>query len=148
MTRLLHPRNTWMASTQNEDWKDNLPPFMDYINWAARGNVFDIFEPSWAMTSEMVPIGTALLQLGWKRQVTYRYVPGKANRGKPVQVEVSRGPYVEHVPRDMIMWVPGTEVQTSPVVVRRRWYTRSELIVTAAMVSGKPALRAACRAGF
>jgi hypothetical protein len=136
--QVLSPRHTWVASTNNEQWRDKLPAWLDYQNWAADGNVFDIFEPSWSCISEMVPLGTGYLQLGWAKKIVTRYVPGKANRGAPVQVEISRGPTVEHVPGDMLMHIPGYTIQESPVVIRQRWLSRTEMIQFASSADWDP----------
>jgi hypothetical protein len=87
----------------------------------------------------MVPIGTSVMALNWVNRTTLRYVPGQGNRGKPKEVLVSRGPMIEHVPREQLLWQPGANIQDSEIVARQRWMTRSDLIRHAQMADWDPA---------
>lgn len=115
----------WTAKTENATWRDLLAPWLQYLNWAARGNVFDVFTPTWDLLSEMVPIGTSYWALHWVEKQAFRYIPGAK---KPSQVLMSRGPLLEHVPRDQLLCIPGLSPTDSDVVVRQRWMTRQELV--------------------
>ncbi len=125
-TRIFAAPKIWVAQTQNEDIRNNLQPWMDYLNWAAKGNVFDLFVPVWNWISEMIPIGSSVLALNWQNRSALRYLPGTRNRTQ--EVTISRGPLVEHVPREQMLWRVGTNLQDSDVVARQFWMTRREVI--------------------
>ena len=121
----------WTASTENEQWRDILSVWMPYQNWAARGNVFDMFITIWDVLNEMIPIGSSHFALSWTERKVLRYTPTAANTGKPALMVAHRGPKLEHVPREDLLLIPGRSAMDSEIVVRRRWMTRSELLLFA-----------------
>lgn len=129
--RLTASRDFWIASTENEQWKDPIDEWLRYLNWAARGNVFDMFMGLWDWLAEMVPIGSSHLALSWVERPQMRYTPRSAKAGNPIEQVVYRGPLVEQVSRQDMLVIPGSSPLTSEVVCRRRWMTRSELLMFA-----------------
>jgi hypothetical protein len=126
--RLTSLKDFWIASTENEEWKDPIAEWMRYLNWGARGNIFDMFLPLWDWLSELVPLGSSHLALSWVNRPQYRYTPHSAKAGRPHEFEAYRGPLLEQVSRQDMLVVPGRSPLDSETVCRRRWMTRHELL--------------------
>lgn len=141
--RMFSSTDFWTGRTQNEDWAQLVATWMPYQNWAAQGNVFDIYMPTADVLGEMVPMGSGFFALSWREQIQLRYTPA-AVRGKkvgpPVKVFAHRGPYLEHVPRRDLLWIPGRTISESEIVVRRRLMTRAELIDFGRTIGADPAI--------
>lgn len=127
--RLTSMPQFWTGATENEAWREIVAAWIPYLNWSARGNVFDLFLSTWDVLSEMVPQGSSHFALSWSEQTQLRYTPRSAREGgPPVTLFSHRGPLVEQVPRQDLLFVPGRSTMDSEIVVRRRLMTRAELL--------------------
>ena len=120
-------KDFWFGSSRNEVFRDAfLPDIPDFLNWGgAAGHEYDLHTPLLDNISEMVPIGSSVVALNWQDRQKWLFVPGKKN---PQKVRLSRGPVLEHIPRENIMWEPGQTIQQSGIVVRQYMATTSTMI--------------------
>lgn len=116
----------WIARNRNEAVKDFVKPTVDFLNWAADDNEFDLFMPSLDWFTESVTLGTSVLALNWTVRKKQLFLP---NSGRPraVNVELSRGPHFEQVPRENILWQADRDLQDSEYVIRQSWLTWGEI---------------------
>ena len=130
--RLFASPDFWSGSTQNEKMREVVDAWIPYQNWAARGNVFEMFMPTADVLGELVAMGSGFYALSWSEQVALRYTPASVRDSKkvgpPVKMFSHRGPLLEHVPRADLLWIPGRSTMDSEIVVRRKLMTRAELI--------------------
>jgi hypothetical protein len=121
--------NIWSARTQNEVFKERfLPHVPDFVNWAARGNEFDLFMPALDGINEMVPIGAATWQLTWDQREKFVFLPGQGGRPRAQRVTLSRGPVITHIPLDQIQWQPGRSIEDSEYVSKQVLLTWGDLV--------------------
>jgi hypothetical protein len=117
----------WMARTENTVVEDIMQQWMRYQNWAANGNTFDLKTAIVDGLMELVPIGETVWALNWQRDERAVFTGG---RGRDLQVQrvlFGRGPIVEHVPREQMLWDPAFRVADAPMVVRSLHLTQSDL---------------------
>lgn len=122
--RLHTPRKTWTLSTPDDTIRRLTKPAEDFLNRASRRQ-FDIQSATRDWVGEMVTVGESVLAASWQERFAWRIVRGSR---KPQRVLVSRGPVVEHVPREAILWLQDRLIKDSPIVVRQKLLTVGELI--------------------
>lgn len=121
--RLHTPRTTWTITTENEEIRDMIKKGQQFINRESR-NTFDIQHPTKDWVQECVVIGESVIAVTWRERQSFRFIPGNK---KPQVVIMSRGPVVEHVPREFMLWRKDRTIQESDVVVRRNNMLWSEI---------------------
>lgn len=127
--RLHTPTRTWVARSLNEEFKEPLPKLVDHINWASR-NLFDVQAATQDWISEMVPLGDAVLQLAWQERRAFRWAPGsRPDRPRPVEVTIARGPSLQHVPREQVLWQKDRTIKESEFVIRQSLATENDMIL-------------------
>ena len=118
----------WVAKTDNEESLPIAKDVVRWINYAANGNDFNIKLAVYDWLTELVPIGSSVMALNWRNDV--RSIFYKANnRGKMEYQNVSfkRGPIIEHVPREQILWDTNHRIGDAPIVIRELHLSWSEL---------------------
>ncbi len=111
----------WVARNRNEAIKDFVKPTVNFLNWAADDNEFDLFMPSLDWFTESVILGTSVLALNWVVRKKQMFLPGEGGKPKAINVELSRGPHFEQVPRESILWQADRELQDAEYVIRQSW---------------------------
>jgi hypothetical protein len=118
----------WTFRCRNEDLTETARGTTDFINWASDDNEFDVYTPHVSAFDEAVPIGEGVTMLGWSSRKRFIFTP--ADGGKPTaqSVEMGRGPYLKHIPREQILWQVGRPVQDAEYVMVQSWKTWGDLI--------------------
>ena len=109
----------WHGTTQNEDFRQKyLKHIVDFLNWGYDGNEFDAMMPLTDQSQECAVIGSSVVAVNWQQRDKYVMVPnGKKPRIQ--KVRISRGPVIEHIPREYIMWDPGLPIGEAEVIIRQ-----------------------------
>jgi hypothetical protein len=125
----------WIAKSSNEQFRKRyLPHLPDFMNWAANGNDFDLMTPCSVGFSDLAPLGSMVLALSWRERDRWVFMPeptsgsDKRRKPKPVKVSLGRGPYVEHVRREDILWQIDHPLQDSDIVARRYYLTWNDIM--------------------
>jgi len=129
----LHTQNrTWMGEALNPTLEEMLPRFLKHLNRV--GHVQCAIEAKtldWVW--EMVVYGSSVLGLGWLDKYEFRWAPGRGKKPQYVKVQTHRGPVVENIPREQILWQKDRLLQESEYVVRQSYQTWSDLVGHALM---------------
>lgn len=117
----------WHGSSRNEDFRNAfLPHIVDFLNWGSCGNEYDIMTPLSDQSQETAIIGSSVTALNWQQRDRYVLVP-EGKKARIQKVRISRGPILEHIPREYIMWDPGVAINEAEVIIRQYITTRSNL---------------------
>jgi hypothetical protein len=108
----------WMGRTENTAVEDVMTQWLRYQNWAANGNVFDLRNAVVDGLMELIPIGETVWALNWANDERFVFTGGRGRSLDVQRVSFGRGPQIEHVPREQILWDPAFRVAEAPVVVR------------------------------
>jgi hypothetical protein len=120
----------WMTRTENSNNEKLANNVARRINWGARGNDFDYKLFLYDYISELYPIGQACAAINYRSELRPVFFGrGTNNRATLKQrlVEFKRGPILEHVPREQMLWDTRFPIADAPCVVRRHCYSWSEL---------------------
>lgn len=121
----------WSARSENEEMAAVARNMARYINWQADGNDFSLKHVLADWLLETYVTGRGAVAVNYRtdvRPVFYGRTPvgGKA-RVKREPVVFARGPLVEHVPREHLLWDTRFRVGDAPVVVRKHEWTWAQL---------------------
>ena len=120
--------DVWSGKNKNDEAKEFVPHVVDWLNYAGDDNEFDLFLPTYDMIGEAVPIGSAVNAINWVARRRQVFMPGRGGKPKPVSVEISRGPVIENIPREQILWQPDRPIHQSDIIVRQSLMTWGELV--------------------
>lgn len=128
-TVFANPERVVVGRSRNGDFRRRfLPHVADFYNWAQAGHDFDLQPPVWDVFSEFIPIGSSAFALNWDTRQRWMFVPGPNGKPKAQKVELSRGPRVDHVPRELLLWQADRPIQESEIVSRQFNMTWSDLV--------------------
>ncbi|KKL65616.1 hypothetical protein LCGC14_2153230, partial [marine sediment metagenome] len=124
---LIHSHNRiWTGSTQNESMREFAIQVPNFLNWAARDNEFDMLGATLDWSTEKTVIGESVLGARYEIRERYVLIPHQGKR--IVRAVVKRGPQVEHIPREQILWDPGRSIQDSLVVSRQSFLSYTDMV--------------------
>jgi hypothetical protein len=120
----------WTARTENEGNVKTARNMARYLNWQADGNCFSIKHVLADQFLETYVTGRSVAALHYRREVKPVFY-GRTNGGrvnmKRTTMTIARGPLVEHVPREHLLWDVRHRVGDAPVVVRKHEWTWVQL---------------------
>ncbi len=125
----------WQSRVENEGNEVLAQNMIRYVNWQAR-NDFPWISALTGWLQEVYVLGEGVFALHYRKEVRpLFYGPGQttSERLKYKMIEMLRGPQVEPVPRESILWDTEYPVHEAPMVVRVRQWTWSELNAMAQM---------------
>lgn len=125
----------WQARIENEGNELVAQNMARYINWQAR-NDFNWVGTLAGWLPEVYLLGSSVLAFSYRREMRPMfYGPGatRTERLKYKVIEMLRGPNIEHVPRESMLWDTSYQVQDAPVVARIRQWTYTEMLSFAQM---------------
>jgi hypothetical protein len=76
----------------------------------------------------MSVIGEGVLQLGWERRERWIFFPGEGGKPRPQRVTLRRGPTLQHIPLDQVMWQPGRTIEDSEFVIKQALLTWGDIV--------------------
>jgi hypothetical protein len=120
----------WMGKTLNENEQDKVNEVIRFINWAANNNDFNYRLSIYDWLSELVPIGSSVLEANWRNDVRMAFASqgrGKSRNIVAQPVRFARGPNFEHVPREQILWDTAVPISEAPVIIREYNYSWSHI---------------------
>jgi hypothetical protein len=118
----------WVSRSENEVFREKYAkPISDFMNWAGNGNDYDLLTPTSSWVTEIPPYGDSIMYLSWRKREKFLFAPGQGGRPKPHRVVMSRGPYIEHLPRSQVLWQADRQIQESDIVSRQAFYSWGEL---------------------
>ena len=121
----------WTTRTENEGKEAVARNMSRWINWQADGNSFSLKQVLAEQLLEAYVTGRSVCALHWRREVRPIFVGrtpiGKSPRVTRSQATFKRGPLVEHVPREHLLWDTRFRVGDAPAVVRKYEYTWAQL---------------------
>lgn len=98
-----------------------------WINWQAAGNEFSLKHVLAEQFLELFVVGRGACAIQWRHDVRPVFF-GRANGGfKTDNVVFHRGPLIEHVPTEHLLWDRTKRVGDAPVVARRHEWLWTEL---------------------
>ena len=112
-------RDIWTVRNRNDLNHPVVQPVIEFSNWAADGNEYDLMIPTMDWLQESVPIGSSVMALGWTRRQRQVFLPGDGGKPKPITIDVHNGPFVQQIPREDILWEVDAPLQESSIVDRR-----------------------------
>jgi hypothetical protein len=118
-------RKVWSGRMENEEFADFAPEIINFLNWGARDNEFDMLLPTLDWLTELAVVGESVLGYRWVDRQRYIMVP---RSGKPQLATVKRSAIVEHIPRHQIMSEPGRSLEESPIIARQSFFTYTDMI--------------------
>jgi len=122
----------WQPKLENHANEDMANSITRYINWQADNNDFDFRTAAYDWLLEQTVIGTSVLAGNWRTDI--RHVHSFTGRGskrkiQSTPVQWARGPILEHVPREQILWdTRAPSIQEAPAVVREFSLSWAQLI--------------------
>jgi hypothetical protein len=121
----------WTARSENEARSQLARNMARYINWQADGNEFSLKHVLSDQLLETFVIGRGVAALNYRAEVRPFFfgrtpLGGKA-RVSQSNVTVRRGPMVEHVQGEHIMWDRRLRIGDAPMVVRRHEWSWAQL---------------------
>lgn len=121
----------WRARSENEDNAEIARNMARYVNWQAAGNDFSLKHVLVDQLLETYVAGRSVCAIHYRRDVRPMFY-GRTPLGQPAMLKralatVARGPLVEHVPREQILWDTRCRIGDAPVVVRRHEYAWTTL---------------------
>lgn len=119
--------NYWSTRTENETRAVTARNMARYINWQADGNDFSFKHVLAACLPEMYVTGRTVMALHYRRDTRPMFF---GRDGGPLQwqpVTFARGPLVEHVPREFVLWDTRQRIGDSPFVARFHEWTWAQL---------------------
>lgn len=121
----------WVARTENETRERVARNMARYINWQADGNEFSLKHVLADQLLEMYVVGRGACALHYRRDVRpvfFGRTPfsGGARLARQ-NVTFHRGPLVEHVPTEHLLWDRRLRVGDAPMVCRRHEWTWAQL---------------------
>ena len=124
----------WTARTENEEKQAVARDMARYVNWQARHDFsMKSFLYDWLL--ELYNIGSSVAALNYRHEIRPMFFGG-GKRPQAQRVEVRRGPVVEHVPREGVLWDTRFRIEDAPTVVRLREWSWSQMV---AMAQNDPA---------
>jgi hypothetical protein len=129
-----HGRRIWLAQTENESIERQIKNIGRYINHAANNNDFNMRLTAYDWILEMAAIGSSVIGINWRTDQRWVYAPTRGSKAlRALPVNFARGPLVEHIPREQILWDTAFLIQEAPVVVREFEHPWSHLRNLAAL---------------
>lgn len=121
----------WSVRSENEEQAAVARNMARYINWQADGNDFSLKHVLADWLLETYVTGRGAVAVNYRtdvRPVFYGRTPtsGRASI-KREPVVFARGPLVEHVPREHLLWDTRLRIGDAPVVVRKHEWTWAAL---------------------
>ena len=121
----------WTGRTENEDNADIATNMARYINWQADGNEFSLPHVLAEVLLETYVIGRAIMALNYRhdlRPVFFGRTPttGPTNVKRDM-VTFHKGPTVEAVPNEHMLWDRRLRIGDAPIVVRKHEWLWIEL---------------------
>ena len=127
---LIPTQRIWIHNTDNEDagtFADDMgrqvAKFLSDEGSVRR--VFDLNGVLYDATRESEILNESIFRLRWGPKDKWRFAPGPKPRLR--KVRISHGPFLEHIPRQNVMWQPGCTVDESPWVIREVPLYRQEI---------------------
>ena len=120
----------WMGKTLNEGSEDVVNEVVRFINWAGNNNDFNFRLSIYDWLSELVPIGSSVLECNWRNDVRMAFASQGRGSGRNIvakPVRFARGPNFEHVPREQILWDTAVSIGEAPVIIREYNYSWSKI---------------------
>jgi hypothetical protein len=119
----------WTGRSENETRTKAARNMARYLNWQADGNSFSIKHVLAEQFLEAYVTGRSVSALHYRREVKPVFF-GRTNGRismKRATMTLNRGPLVEHVPREHLLWDTRHRVGDAPVVVRKHEWTWVQL---------------------
>ncbi len=127
----------WLISSENETRKNLARNMARYINWQANGNDFSLKHVLSDQFLEAYVTGRSAAAIHYRRDMRPmwfgRTPEGQRPRLRREPVTFARGPLVEHVPREHILWDPRFRIGDAPVVVRTHHFSYAQMRDMAAL---------------
>lgn len=122
----------WSARSENEDRAQVARNMARYINWQADGNDFSLKHVLADQLLETFVAGRSVAALHYRRDVRPMFFGRTgfttgSDRVARRAVTFARGPLVEHVPREHVLWDTRQRIGDAPAVVRKHEWTWAEL---------------------
>ena len=120
----------WTARTENETRTRTARNMARYINWQADGNCFSLKHVLSDQFLETYVTGRSVAALHYRREVKpvfYGRTTGQRPNVRRTDMTLVKGPMVEHVPREHILWDTAHRIGDAPVVVRKHEWSWVEL---------------------
>ena len=120
----------WQSRTENEGVEEVGRDVVRYINWQADDNDFNLKDVIYDWLLEGIAIGCSVIAGSWQdvqRHAFLRQGKGKNRKITSVPERWHRGPLLESVPRENILWDTRFRVADAPVVVRELCLSWAEL---------------------
>lgn len=121
----------WRARSENEANTEIARNMARYVNWQAAGNDFSLKHCLVDQLLETYVAGRSVCAINYRHDVRPMFVGrtplGRAPILKRALMTVAKGPLVEHVPREQMLWDTRCRIGDAPVVVRRHEWTWATL---------------------
>jgi len=116
----------WTLRSENESRTAMARNMARYINWQADGNCFSLKQVLSPQLLETYVTGRSVAALHYRREVKPLFF-GRTEGARPsvrrTPVTLAKGPLVEHVPREHVLWDTNHRIGDAPVVVRKHEWT-------------------------
>jgi hypothetical protein len=117
----------WSARSENEDMMPTAREMVRYINWQADGNDFSFKQVLANALPEMHVTGQTVLAANYRRDVRPMFFGRQGARLQRQAVTFSRGPLVENVAAEHVLWDRRLRIGDAPLVARYHEWTWAEL---------------------
>jgi hypothetical protein len=120
----------WVCESENEDNAGMARNMQRYLNWQANGNCFSLKHVLADMFLETFVVGRGACAVHYRhdeRPFFHGRTAGSRAGLARRPIMVQRGPLVEHVPTEHLLWDRRHRIGDAPVVVRRHEYQWAEL---------------------
>ena len=120
----------WMTRTENENNVQTARNMARYINWQADGNCFSLKHVLAGQLLETYVTGRSACALHYRREVKPMFFGrsgGRRSQLRRVPMTIQRGPLVEHVPHEHLLWDTRVRIGDSSYVIRKHEWTWVQL---------------------
>jgi hypothetical protein len=119
-------RRIWMGYTENDIEEKLVNNVVRHLNWAANNNDFNFRLVGYDWILEAAAIGSSVLGLNWREDLRYVFHRSKG-KVSALPVRYGRGPLLEAIPRNLLLWDTNYLIGDAPCVVREYHFTWSEV---------------------
>jgi hypothetical protein len=115
----------WTTTQENQGNETMAKNVGRYINWQADNNDFNFKPQVYSNLLESAAIGCSVIAANWRHDERWLYTRGKDRRPQAQRVSFARGPILESVPREQMLWDTQYLVAEAPIVIREfamSWY--------------------------
>jgi hypothetical protein len=121
----------WVGSTQNDEFEDFVIPVQDFLNQVARREMH-LESAVRDGIYEMCVVGSTHWGLRWVQREKVIFTPGTKGKPSRQRVILSRGPVLDHIPLERIIYDTNYTAWEAPVISKQAFFTYPEMLSMAA----------------